>query len=444
MRVLRQAWAGVRGRLEGVDYLAHGRPGRPGVYAQSRMRQGLRAMREAWWIQARLERYGTIRHYAFLLDWALAEPGYRATAEVLPVGGRLVVFRFGHLGDILHLLPSLREIKRQRPDVRMELVTGPWNKALLADQDVRFDAVHYFTPDVIQYHRGQSDGVRAFAGEQAFIRTLRGNGVDLVFCPAKPHFAELCIIIGLQPSHYVGGDWNLQNLPTEFPCHTRPFDSRHYEMEAIADFLPDMGLERKPVSLAYQISSSCLAAVDERLKKENQAGKPVLSVFPGSGWSGKCWPVEHFVALLNRVNDDGRFMVVLGGSPGERWLCEHINSQLKHAALITAGRLSLDESAALIQRSALLIGNDSAPIHVAAAVGCPTVSLWGPTFPEKWAPRGAMHTQVKRRGDCAGCTYWHPAAPCTGRPSCITTIAVDDVLEAVERQLEASRSAIPG
>jgi len=438
MSGLRNVLSGAREWLEGADYLIHGRPGCPGTYAQSRLRHGLRDIREAWWTQSRLETYGTLRRYAFLLDWALAEPGYRINETRLPQGGRLVVFRLGHLGDVLHLAPALRQIKNQRPDVRIELVTGPWNKGLLHDQSDIADVVHYVTPDVFQYHRGNRNGVLSAANEKKFIRDLRGNGVDMVFCPAKPHFSELSMIVGLQPSHYLGNEWNLSQLPVAFPCHTRPFDSRHYEMDAVADFLPDMGLERKPVSLDYRISSSSITVVDDLLKKENGLAKPLLSVFPGSGWSGKCWPVEHFIAMLNRLNENGKWLVVLGGSPGERGLCEQIKTKLTHAALITAGRLSLDESAALIKRSTLLIGNDSAPIHVAAAVGCPTVSLWGPTFPEKWAPQGASHIQVKRRGDCAGCTYWHPASACTGHPSCITTIGVDDVLEAVKRLTKQS------
>jgi len=428
----------IRSWAEGLDFSFHAPENlnQASEYARRRNQGGLSDFRHAWWLHSRLEKYGVLRRYALLLDWALAEKGYRKLDVVLPHNARIVVFRFGHLGDVLHVLPTLHQIRKQRPDVRIELVTGPWNKGILIDQNGLLDNVHYFTPDVFQFHRGQKVGVLSAAGEKQFIRDLRGSGVDLVFCPSKPHFSELPLIVGLQPSLYIGGEWNLTGLPVDFVLHTRPFDSRHYELDTVADFLPLMGLERKSVMLEYTIAATSISRIDDLLKKENSSGCPVVSVFPGSGWPGKCWPAENFAELINKLAGQSGIFVALGGSPNERELCERVKKMANVPVLNMAGRLSLDESAAMMKRSVLLIGNDSAPIHLAAAIGCPTLSLWGPTFPEKWAPRNGNHEQVVRGGDCAGCTYWHPAATCQGSPPCMNTISVDEVLRAAGKLLQ--------
>lgn len=424
----------ARERAEGLDFSRHAPAGldRSSPYARVRRRRGLGPFRQAWWIHSRHERYTTLRRYAMLLDWAMGEPATRTNPAVLPPNARLVAFRLGHLGDVLHLLPTLAEIRRQRPDVRIELVTGPWNRDLLARYPW-LDAVHSYTPDVYQFNRGNRAGSRTPEGERAFIREVRGRGVDAVFCPTPPHFAELPFIVGLRPAHYVGGEWPLDVAPEGLARHTRAFDSRHYELDAVADFLPLFGLERRPVRLAYAVSEDSTEKVDAYLRERGWSDDTVVTVFPGSGWPGKCWPPAAFAALADALVDAGGARIVLAGSPAEKTLCEQVRAAMRHPADVVAGAFSIDASAALIARAALVVGNDSAPIHFAAALSIPTASVWGPTFPEKWAPRGARHSSVARSGSCRGCTYWHPAAACTGHPPCIETVAVSTVLDAILR-----------
>ena len=74
----------------------------------------------------------------------------------------------------------------------------------------------------------------------------------------------------------------------------------------------------------------------------------------------------------------------------------------------------------------------SPPMHLAAAAGCPTVSLWGPTEPGKWAPRGEKHRYIRRMERCPGCEYWNPAKHCLQpNHACMEAISVEEVEEAV-------------
>ena len=407
-------------------------------YDYLRRTHGLDSFRKAWWSQSKLESYRCLRRYALLLDWAMGEAA-KKTIDRRPQTGdyseslRILVFRMGHLGDVLHLMPTIREMRRQRPGWRIELVTGPWNKVLLESYK-EFDAVHYWTPDVVQFHRGNRADTFTTREEKAFSRELRGSGVDVVMCPSIPHFAELSLIVCLHPLDYVGGEWPLSGMSVPFYCDTLPHNSRHYEMDAVADFLPRLGLIREPVELDYTPRSASRTRVDAWLHEVNAGVRTLIVIFPGSGWPGKCWPADRFARLAELLAARHDSLIVLAGSPGERMLCNTVASHMHNPVVNAAGLFSIDESAALIGRAALVIGNDSAPVHLAAAMKVPTVSLWGPTLPEKWAPKGDGHVTVKRQGDCKGCTYWHPAAVCTGTPSCMTTIDVDDVLDAVQRQ----------
>ena len=103
--------------------------------------------------------------------------------------------------------------------------------------------------------------------------------------------------------------------------------------------------------------------------------------------------------------------------------------------------------AAAMERARLFVGNDGGLLHFAAATGLATVSIWGPTRPGKWGPRGAIHCQVRKAETCEGCVYWDYRATCAHGGKCLRAVEVADVAGAVEEVLAAqapmpSKSAV--
>lgn len=125
------------------------------------------------------------------------------------------------------------------------------------------------------------------------------------------------------------------------------------------------------------------------------AAAPVV-LHPGSGALAKCWPPERFAALAESLQADGRTVViVLGDAERERWR----ESDLRRWRSAFDVRLppSPTALAALLETAAGFVGNDSGPTHLAAALGVPTVALFGPTPPSRWRPIGAAVTVVAPR-----------------------------------------------
>lgn len=160
-----------------------------------------------------------------------------------------------------------------------------------------------------------------------------------------------------------------------------------------------------------------------------------IHVHPASRWFFKCWPAERMAALIDRLHDDGH-TVVLSAAPSdsEMAMIEAIQTRLKRSALSLAGRLSLKELAALTARAQLFIGVDSAPMHIAAAMGTPTVALFGPSGDIEWGPWGVAHRVVASDA--------HPCRPCGidgcggGKVSdCLENLPVDRVHRAVQELL---------
>jgi ADP-heptose:LPS heptosyltransferase len=127
------------------------------------------------------------------------------------------------------------------------------------------------------------------------------------------------------------------------------------------------------------------------------AGRPIIALAPTANWGPKVWPADRFAAAFVGLAASllpNAVAVVLGGpGPDERAMAEPLLAALP-AAIDLVGVLSLAEVAAVLQRAALFIGNDSGLMHLAAAAGAPTIGLFGPTDAATYRPAGRCTTAV--------------------------------------------------
>jgi len=175
------------------------------------------------------------------------------------------------------------------------------------------------------------------------------------------------------------------------------------------------------------------AAVDALLS-DVPAGGALVAIAPGSIWGTKRWP--HIAALVAML-DEVRFVVI--GSPEDTALAETVAAAGPGRVLDATGRLSLLESAELIGRCAVLVANDSAPTHLASAMGTPTITLFGPTVPAFGF--GPLAPRSEALGiDTLGCRPCHPHGPreCPlGHFACMRTLEPSRVAERVRNLLSS-------
>ncbi|MGH7160333.1 MAG: glycosyltransferase family 9 protein, partial [Acetobacteraceae bacterium] len=127
-------------------------------------------------------------------------------------------------------------------------------------------------------------------------------------------------------------------------------------------------------------------------------GEPIIALGPTANWAGKTWPPERFAELFHRLAagplGPARATILAGPGAEERALAAPLLTRLPDAIDLT-GRLSLPEAAACLGRAALFVGNDSGLMHLAAAVGTPTIGLFGPTPADEYAPTGRAAMAVR-------------------------------------------------
>jgi heptosyltransferase-2 len=166
-----------------------------------------------------------------------------------------------------------------------------------------------------------------------------------------------------------------------------------------------------------------------------EQGAPFVAVAPGSIWGSKRWP--HYRELARRLA--GAVPVVIVGGPEDAGLGEEIVRAVEDGtgrskAVNVCGKLTLRQSAALIGRARVLVTNDSAPLHVATAMGTPIVAVFGPTLPEfGFGPIRPGDVALGVAGlDCRPCSRHGPLRCPLGHHRCMTDLGVDTVAAAVQ------------
>ena len=149
-----------------------------------------------------------------------------------------------------------------------------------------------------------------------------------------------------------------------------------------------------------------------------------VGLAPSAVWGeSKRWPAARFGSLARRIRGRGLEVVVVIG-PGEGALGREVNEAAGGDLPVVGSETDVAGLAGVLARLSVLVGNDSGPMHVAAAVGTPAVALFGPTDPDRTGPLGDRHVVLRRDLDCAPCG--ERRCP-LGHTSCLHDLPVDTV-----------------
>ena len=398
--------------------------------------RGFDDVRASFWPQYTLESTRDLWRYVLLMElFAVANvaAGPRhPTAECLPHGARVAVVRLGHIGDVLHSIPLLRSLKRQRPDISVDMIVGPWVGELVR-RSCAADGVIEYAPHVLQYHRGRLQQCLSIGGEISFLRQLRQKHYDVVLCTSLTELIHEVMREALHPSLWIGVRPAGASMESSPEISEVAFDSGMYEAVWVSSFLARMGLSVEEARLEYPVTPEGDAVAEKWMRDLALEKGSFAMLAVGAGWPGKCWPPERFAEMADWLYSFRGLKVVLTGSAEEKDLSAAVLRHAKTSPLDLVGKMTLEGLASLLKQALLLVCNDCGALHIAAAVGTPTVSLFGPTEPSKWAPVGGQHVALRADYSCTGCWYWHPRARCLHDGECMKRIALADVQRAVER-----------
>jgi ADP-heptose:LPS heptosyltransferase len=173
-----------------------------------------------------------------------------------------------------------------------------------------------------------------------------------------------------------------------------------------------------------------------------ESRRPLVGIHPSGGRLVKQWDVARWNEVAARLQREFGAAVLVTGTQGDRALAERVARDLPERAVDLTGKLSVRETLAVIAGLDLFLSPDTGPMHMAAAAGTPSVSVFGPSDPARYfsAPPGPRHVVVRRELWCSPCNLIRrPPAECADgeAPECLRAVTVDDVYAAAAAILRA-------
>lgn len=339
---------------------------------------------------------------------------------------RILFIKPSSLGDIVHAMPVVAALKDRWPEARLTwLVKRQW-----ADLVERIAGVDRLWP--VDSTPG---------GWLGQIAALRAERFDLMIdlqglfrSAAMGWVSGAPIRIGFSNGRE-GSPW--------FYTHRVPVPT--VEMHAVDRYLLVAAALGAPPTARPQFrfneAGRDLSATQDIFQRRGLSlEKPWVAMNISARWLTKRWPLQSFAAVADQLSEEGVGPIVVIGSEHERTAVTEFKALTAHPIVDLAGAVPLGCLPALLSKAAVMITNDSGPMHIAAAVGTPVVALFGPTSSVRTGPYGSTHTVFTHDLPCRPCF----SRSCGHSPAmeCLTTIAPADVAKAAQRVI-MSRVALP-
>jgi lipopolysaccharide heptosyltransferase II len=334
---------------------------------------------------------------------------------------KILVVKLGAISDVLFATPLVEAVRSLVEDPVIDWLVGSQAEPILRGY-----------PGLrrrIVYDRLLSGGVYDWAMSLGRLLHAWRSQYELVFLLERGPGAQL--LVGLtEATVRVGFAGQMARFCL---THRIAFDGQpRHEIERNLDLLRGLGYEVANPGMRLGLTDEAQVTA-ELLLQDAQADPPYLAIAPGGGRNPhtltliKRWPIEAYRQVAHELGRRGTVLVL--GSPDEAEACAAVTAAAGRGAVNTVGRLNLPQLAAMLARCRVLVSNDSGPLHIAAAVGTPTVGIFGPTDPRRRAPLGQAHRFLWAELDCSPCA--DPDR--VGRSHCFTCRRAGDELGCLKR-----------
>ena len=341
-----------------------------------------------------------------------------------------------HLGDVLFLTPALQALRQALPQARITLLAGPWGaEAVRGNPDL--DAVQLCQFPGFE-RRPKAGALDPYRTLRTTALKLRTGGFDAAVILRFDHWWGAWLAAAAGIPRRIGYD-RPETRP--FLTELAPYRPGRHEVLQNATLLAALapGIDAAPGPTRFAVAEADRAWVTARLAASelDPAGR-LVAIHPGAGAAVKQWPPARWAEVARHLTETSGAQLILTGGPAERELTAAVTAaaaagdRMPQAMLDLAGSTTLGQLAALYERCALVLGSDSGPLHLAVAVGAPTIHLYGPVPAAKFGPWGDPARQVVLASSwsCAPCDRLDWAPDVLAQHACMAAITPDDVIRA--------------
>lgn len=313
--------------------------------------------------------------------------------------GPILLIQLGDIGDVVLTLPAIGALGSAFPKRSLVLCVREHARELMED----CPWVHH----VLSVNKQRRKFRAELDYQLQFLRTLRGYRCDLAIeLRTGTRGAVIALLSGAHTriARYANDGTLWRNRL--FTHLVRPtLENIQYAAQHNLNIMAPFGLAetdpRPTISIPEHRRRKAEAIF---LKARIPQDRPLVAVHPFSLWKYKEWRLSEMAALLDRIQSEYNCAVVITGAPDERNRAKDLIGICNRKPYNLAGETSIGELPAVFEACSLFIGVDTAALHIAAAVGIPTMGIFGPSSWTNWAPRGRDHLVLKKGLPCQPCS----------------------------------------
>jgi len=355
---------------------------------------------------------------------------------------RILLIRLRNIGDVLLMVPTIRAFRDAFPRAYIAALVNTGTEEMLTGNPL-LNEVLLFDPCWKTLPLG-----KRMATQMKFVWEVRRRKFDLAINMTEGDrgaFLSLASGARVKVGMYQPGPsfWWKKRV---FHRLVRIPDWKAHMVEQMLEIPRSLGLNPKDKRIEISYAPEAREFIQQTLSREGVGPQDLLvHIHPTSRWLFKCWRDEGMAKVIDSLEKKGNIRVVLTSGKEEKELrkIEGIMEHCQTRPINLAGKVTLKQLAALSDRSQLFIGVDTAPMHIAAAVGTPVLALFGPSGEFNWGPWGNGHVVIKKDWECRPCGK----DGCEGskRSRCLEEISEEEVLkEAFQLLDQAKKSPVEG
>jgi lipopolysaccharide heptosyltransferase II len=326
------------------------------------------------------------------------------------------------VGDAVLAIPAMKAVREHFPHAEITLMVRPWVAGL-------------FTAAPFIDKVWSEEKPTGFAGWKRIMRAIRESEFDLGLLLPNSFESALMMFLGRVPQR-IGyrtdaRDWMLTNS-------IAPIKDFRHQVQYYLDLVNVLTSTQIRPSIEIQATSEERVRARRLLSAEGISNdESFLVLNPGAAYgSAKRWHEDRFAAVAETLSVELSMRVALIGSEGERFLAEQIRHRMREPAAVLTGKTSLETLIGVLAESSLMITNDSGPMHIASALGIPTVAVFGSTDERVTGPCGPRTCVVKRAVECSPCLLRR----CPIDHRCMNGVTIEDVCRAARTLLKGPQN----
>lgn len=343
----------------------------------------------------------------------------------------ILLIQLGDIGDVVWATPTFRAVKEAYPQANVSvLLRETFGSLLEVDPHIH---------RIFEVKRYRGNLIKKMKEQIRFIRTLRQERFDLVFdLRLDDRGAFMAFLSGapIRVSIIHRSLWRkyfFSHLVAPPSSDKRIYGAVEQSLRIVREF----GIDTDDATPRLCISDDVMKHVRRLLKKEGltDSGR-WITLNPFSRWQYKEWGYEKWVKIIDWLWEEYGISTVIVGALEERNRSIDIVKKCHEQVFNLTGKTKLSELAGVLSLSCLNVGVDSAAPHIAAAVGTPTITIYGPSEWLVWAPLGETHSVVTPDRDCSPCHQ--KGCDGSGTSKCLEELTVDKVERVVQGFLDKS------